>query len=121
MFEEIRRQYTKVGFKLYWVENVAIPLHQVCSFILAIYDHYVHNMAIPLYQVCSFILAIYDHYVHNMAIPLHQDHNVIDHHDWRTYHRWVNFLVIYMCNFHVLSILQLIYICKLHWNVNDVS
>ena len=27
-----------------------------------------------------------------------------------------NFLLIYICNFHVLSHLLLIYICKLHWN-----
>ena len=27
-----------------------------------------------------------------------------------------NFLLIYICNFHVLSDLLLIYICKLHWN-----
>ena len=26
------------------------------------------------------------------------------------------FLLIYMCNFHVLSHFLLIYICKLHWN-----
>ena len=29
-----------------------------------------------------------------------------------------NFLLIYICNFHVLSNLLLIYICKLHWNLN---
>ena len=28
----------------------------------------------------------------------------------------VHFLLIYICNFHVLSHLLLIYICKLHWN-----
>ena len=28
-----------------------------------------------------------------------------------------NFLLIYICNFHVLSHLRLIYICKLHWNL----
>ena len=28
----------------------------------------------------------------------------------------VIFLLIYICNFHVLSHLLLIYICKLHWN-----
>ena len=28
------------------------------------------------------------------------------------------FLLIYICNFHVLSNLLLIYICKLHWNLN---
>ena len=27
-----------------------------------------------------------------------------------------NFLLIFICNFHVLSYLLLIYICKLHWN-----
>ena len=27
------------------------------------------------------------------------------------------FLLIYVCNFHVLSDLLLIYICKLHWNL----
>ena len=27
-----------------------------------------------------------------------------------------NFLLIFICNFHILSLLQLIYICKLHWN-----
>ena len=27
-------------------------------------------------------------------------------------------LLIYICNFHVLSYLLLIYICKLHWNLN---
>ena len=27
-----------------------------------------------------------------------------------------NLLLIYICNFHVLSHLLLIYICKLHWN-----
>ena len=26
------------------------------------------------------------------------------------------FLLIYLCNFHVLSHLLLMYICKLHWN-----
>ena len=30
-------------------------------------------------------------------------------------------LLIYICNFHVLSNLLLIYICKLHWNSSDVS
>jgi hypothetical protein len=29
-----------------------------------------------------------------------------------------NFLLIYLCNFHVLSHLLLIYICILHWNHN---
>ena len=29
-------------------------------------------------------------------------------------------LMIYICNFHVLSHLLLIYICKLHWNLYDV-
>ena len=29
--------------------------------------------------------------------------------------REVNLLIIYICNFHVLSHLLLIYICKLHW------
>jgi hypothetical protein len=28
----------------------------------------------------------------------------------------VHFLLIYICNFHVLSHIPLIYICKLHWN-----
>ena len=28
------------------------------------------------------------------------------------------FLMIYICNFHVLSNLLLINICKLHWNLN---
>ena len=28
-----------------------------------------------------------------------------------------NFLLIYICNFHVLSHFLLIYICKLHWNL----
>ena len=28
-----------------------------------------------------------------------------------------NFLLIYICNFHVLSHLLLIYICKLHWDI----
>ena len=32
-----------------------------------------------------------------------------------------NFLMIHICNFHVLSNLLLIYICKLHWNQYDVS
>jgi hypothetical protein len=31
-----------------------------------------------------------------------------------------NFLLIYICNFHVLSHLLLIYICKLHWNLNSM-
>ena len=31
-----------------------------------------------------------------------------------------NFLMIYICNFHVLSHLLLIYICKLHWNLNTM-
>jgi hypothetical protein len=35
--------------------------------------------------------------------------------------RWLalagEFLLIYICNFHVLSHLLLIYICKLHWNL----
>ena len=30
-------------------------------------------------------------------------------------------LLIYICNFHVLSNLLLIYICKLHWNSHKVS
>ena len=29
-------------------------------------------------------------------------------------------LLIYICNFHVLSNLLLIYICKLHWNFNTM-
>ena len=28
--------------------------------------------------------------------------------------------MIYICNFHVLSHLLLIYICKLHWNLNTM-
>ena len=28
-------------------------------------------------------------------------------------------LIIYICNFHVLSHLLLIYICKLHWNISE--
>jgi hypothetical protein len=31
-----------------------------------------------------------------------------------------NLLLIYICNFHVLSRLLLIYICKLHWNLNTM-
>ena len=31
-----------------------------------------------------------------------------------------HFLLIYICNFHVLSHLLLIYICKLHWNLNTM-
>ena len=31
-----------------------------------------------------------------------------------------NFLLIYLCNFHVLSHLPLIYICKLHWNLKNI-
>ena len=31
-----------------------------------------------------------------------------------------NFLLIYICNFHVLSNLLLIYVCKLHWNLNTM-
>jgi hypothetical protein len=31
-----------------------------------------------------------------------------------------NSLLIYICNFHVLSDLLLIYICKLHWNLNTM-
>ena len=31
-----------------------------------------------------------------------------------------NSLLIYICNFHVLSNLLLIYICKLHWNLNTM-
>ena len=31
-----------------------------------------------------------------------------------------NSLMIYICNFHVLSHLLLIYICKLHWNLNTM-
>ena len=31
-----------------------------------------------------------------------------------------DFLLIYICNFHVLSHLLLIYICKLHWNTNSL-
>ena len=31
-----------------------------------------------------------------------------------------NFLLIYICNFHVISHLLLIYICKLHWNLKKV-
>ena len=31
-----------------------------------------------------------------------------------------NLLLIYICNFHVLSHLLLIYICKLHWNLNTM-
>jgi hypothetical protein len=29
-------------------------------------------------------------------------------------------LLIYICDFHVLSNLLLIYICKLHWNLNTM-
>ena len=29
-------------------------------------------------------------------------------------------LLIYICNFHVLSYILLIYICKLHWNLNTI-
>jgi hypothetical protein len=29
------------------------------------------------------------------------------------------FLLIYICNFHVLNHLPLIYICKLHWNLSS--
>ena len=29
-----------------------------------------------------------------------------------------NFLLIYICDFHVVNHLLLIYICKLHWNLN---
>ena len=29
-------------------------------------------------------------------------------------------LLIYICNFHVISNLLLIYICKLHWNLNTM-
>ena len=32
-----------------------------------------------------------------------------------------NFLLIYICNFHVLSNLLLIYICKLHWNLGGTA
>ena len=32
----------------------------------------------------------------------------------------VNLLMIYICNFHVLSLLLLIYICKIHWNLNTM-
>ena len=32
-----------------------------------------------------------------------------------------NCLLIYNCNFHVLSHLLLIYMCKLHWNLNTMS
>ena len=32
----------------------------------------------------------------------------------------VKLLLIYICNFHVLSHLLLIYICKLHWNLNTM-
>ena len=32
-----------------------------------------------------------------------------------------NFLLIYICNFHVLSHFLLIYICKLHWNQGLIS
>jgi hypothetical protein len=31
------------------------------------------------------------------------------------------FLLSYICNFHVLSNLLLIYICKLHWIITDLS
>ena len=31
-----------------------------------------------------------------------------------------NLLLIYICNFHVLSNLLLIFICKLHWNLNTM-
>jgi Kinesin motor domain len=31
-----------------------------------------------------------------------------------------NFLLIYICNFHVLNHFLLIYICKLNWNQGDV-
>jgi hypothetical protein len=33
----------------------------------------------------------------------------------------VKLLLIYKCNFHVLNHLLLIYICKLHWNLNTMS
>ena len=29
--------------------------------------------------------------------------------------------LIYMCNFHVLNHLLLIYMCKLHWNLNRLE
>jgi hypothetical protein len=32
-----------------------------------------------------------------------------------------NFLLIYICNFHVLSNFLLIYICKLHWNLRYIG
>jgi hypothetical protein len=32
-----------------------------------------------------------------------------------------DFLLIYICNFHVLSHLLLIYMCKLHWNQDSLS
>ena len=31
------------------------------------------------------------------------------------------FLLIYICNFHVLSHILLIYICKLHWNHSELG
>ena len=32
-----------------------------------------------------------------------------------------NFLLVYISNFHVLNHLLLIYICKLHWNLNRLN
>jgi hypothetical protein len=32
----------------------------------------------------------------------------------------LHFLLIYICNFHVLSDLLIIYIYKLHWNLNTM-
>ena len=32
----------------------------------------------------------------------------------------VHFIMIYICNFHVMSNLLLIHICKLHWNLNTI-
>ena len=40
--------------------------------------------------------------------------------DWRVAIQQVHLLMIYIWNFHVLSYLLLIYICKLHWNLNTM-
>ena len=58
------------------------------------------------------------------AIPTSYDYELqqmqnADIHAWDITSK-VNFLLIYICNFHVLNNLLLIYICKLHWNLNTM-
>ena len=62
-------------------------------------------------NILSFFLVLYSHYVNPEFVKLFGIS--IDR-----YYQSGKFLLIYICNFHVLSDLLLIYICKLHWYFN---